>query len=144
MTVTTEFAIKLESNPSVYIDGCVDRNDSLGEDCDWYYYDENNSLQLGHTTISHDDVDELKGATQEQEAEIFDFKLKYEENCEEIGDIILQCDFEDVFYDKYETKKYGLIIEVTSVETDCKFDSHDFLGGHCDNGGECGFERWEQ
>lgn len=143
MTVTTDFSIKLESNPSVYIDGSVDRNDKLGEDCDWHYYDKNNFLQLGHPTISHDDVDELKGATQEQEAEIFDFKLKYEENCEEIGDIILQCDFENVFYDKYQTKRYGLIIEVTSIETDCKFDSHDFLGGYCDNCGECGFTRWE-
>ena len=60
MTVTTDFSIKLESNPSVYIDGSVDRNDKLGEDCDWHYYDKNNFLQLGHPTISHDDVDGLK------------------------------------------------------------------------------------
>lgn len=140
MTVTTEFIIKLESNPSVYLDGYVDRNDTLGEDCDWYFYDRNNSPQLNQTFIEHDDIDGFKGATHEQEAEIFDFKIKYEENCEEIGDIILQCDFEDVLNDNiYETNRYGLIIQVTDVYTDCKYDAHDFLCDSCEKCNKCGF-----
>lgn len=140
MTVTTEFAIKLESNPSVHLDGYVDRNDKLGEDCDWFFYDRNNQAQ-SQTFVEHDDIDGFKESTYEQESEILDFQNRYGENIGEISDIILQCDFEDVFYEPYETNRYGLIIEVSSVETDCKFDSHDFLGGHCDDCGKCGFER---
>lgn len=143
MTVTIEYSVKLESNPSVYIDGYVQRNDELGEDCDWYSNDNQGVAQYNRAIINHDGIDWFKGVTYEQDSEIDTLQNTYQENFGEIADIILQCDFEDIFYEPYQTKRYGLIIEVTSIETDCKYDSHDFLGGHCDDCGKCGFERWE-
>ena len=64
MTVTTEFAIKLASNPSVHLDGYVERNDKLGEDCDWLFYDKNNQAQ-SQISIEHDDINNFK-STQSQ------------------------------------------------------------------------------
>lgn len=130
MTVTYEFCIKLESNTSVYIDGYVNRHDIYGDDCDWEINE-----------IEHDDVNELfETPTNNQLKEIIELKELYNENYDEIGDIILQCDLEDTLEDNYySTNRYGLIIEVYEINTDCKFDSHDFLCDSCEKCNKCGF-----
>lgn len=142
MTVTTEFEVQLKSNPSVYIDGYVERNDKIGEDVDWYFYDRNN-MPSSQFFIEHLDIDGFTGATQKQENEIQDFKIRYEENIEEVSDIILQADFYDTINDPQEIERYSLIIKIEDVSSDCGFDGHDFLCNACNKCGECGFEQWE-
>lgn len=128
MTVTYEFCIKLESNQYVYMFGYVNRNDILGDDCDWYF-----------DKIEHDE-EKIQGLTNYQLKEIEELITNYQENYDEIGDIILQCDLEDTHEDNYySTNRYGLIIEVYEINTDCKFDSHDFLCNSCEKCNKCGF-----
>ena len=79
MTITIEFKISLEENQAVYIDGIVERNDKIGEDVDQYFYDGNQILS-SQLFVEHEDIDGLKGATDEQEFEIENFKIKYQEN----------------------------------------------------------------
>lgn len=139
MVVTTEFIIKLEENENVYIDGYIDRNDKVGEDIDTYSTDSSGQYQYNRAIIHNDDIDWFNGITKEQEHDIDVFEQRYQENVSEIFDIILQVDFEDTLNDVYKIERYGLVIEVIDVYTDCSFDSHDFLCGVCDKCNECGF-----
>lgn len=136
MSVTTYFSIKLEDSPSVHLDGYVERNDKLGEDCDWFYYDRNN-MPSNQMFIEHDDIDGFKGATEQQENEIELFKIAIKEQL--IFDSIVQATPVDLFYNEDTIVKWGVIIKIESIETDCKFDVHDFLNDSCDKCGMCSY-----
>lgn len=134
MTVTTDFKISYKKNQNIYMDGYVKRYDKDGEDVEYFYYDNNNNI--ANRIFIHDDTD----IESQNDNDIENFRIKYTQECEWIGDIILQTDLEDVLNETYKVEWKDFIIEVEDVVTDCMFDAHDFLCNSCDKCGECGFE----